>query len=839
MGTLLVASEHFGETPAAGAAVEGLGLKALSLLRMAPDWTPPFLAIDAAAHDTWLGQLHAHDPVTAARLVLAQFDRNELNRAFSTFPEFTRMLVRSSGTDETLSDRGVYRSEACARSFEALAEAMARIWLHAKSCGNARLGLVIHLAVDAKRSGHLSNERRVARERNRWTLEYAESDGEPQVTQFSVVGVQPAGSARLDCSTPVELDVRLRAVAAAQAVGTTTRLHIEWVWDGRRLWLVQSDADDAESRDSHEPGDCWKVFAEDNSVTTERPERELNLAVLVVAREAATKWKKTACLRDFHEVDLSAPLVYVLEDAEVLAMLQRGVVSEHLEADIATLTTFPVVVRSDRCSGDGAFQSLSARSGVLSTRDAVLAFLKTASAVQRQAGLTANSVCFLLHHAVPSYAGAFSFARPEMRRVRVDATWGTPDSLLYYAHDSFEIDVDTGQDERRVRGKTRFADVLPDGEWGDVWCRPPFDWKPSLTDSQIASIAESTLALAVHLGRPVKIMWLVSGPQQTDVLPWVYLDEDLPRLATDSASPLGVAATRVSSMEDLRIAEERLAGAGRGRIRVAPSVALIRSEEFVSELAEVALRCDVPVEIEGSVLSHAFYYLDRRGVRVRPVQPHTSSRDSRRFDKLVRDRVPDKIAARGERAHVHSAHGDMLAEMLRAKAVEEALELRDTTDPAQTLEEMADVLEVLRALASAVGLSLDDVLRAADEKRSLRGGFDTGTVLVGTDRTPLAPASAEGLLLELEGDGADASTLVSPFARPDIEPLMIPEAVGLRSLLLPLVPPSAVARKSVHTLVLAGRKYQVAVVYKDKTIEVSVSLEDDGPQQATLDGTIG
>ena len=57
------------------------------------------------------------------------------------------------------------------------------------------------------------------------------------------------------------------------------------------------------------------------------------------------------------------------------------------------------------------------------------------------------------------------------------------------------------------------------------------------------------------------------------------------------------------------------------------------------------------------------------------------------------------------------------------KLLEEAQELRDAS-PEQRLEEAADVYEVLRGLGSALGFSMDDVVKAARVKREERGGFE-------------------------------------------------------------------------------------------------------------------
>ncbi len=88
--------------------------------------------------------------------------------------------------------------------------------------------------------------------------------------------------------------------------------------------------------------------------------------------------------------------------------------------------------------------------------------------------------------------------------------------------------------------------------------------------------------------------------------------------------------------------------------------------------------------------------------------------------KLVRDRVP----LPGE--CTTRVSGEAYVVLLRLKLVEEAVEYALSGDP----EELADVLEVVRALAGLHGLRLADIERLADEKRERVGSFREGRVLL-------------------------------------------------------------------------------------------------------------
>ena len=96
-----------------------------------------------------------------------------------------------------------------------------------------------------------------------------------------------------------------------------------------------------------------------------------------------------------------------------------------------------------------------------------------------------------------------------------------------------------------------------------------------------------------------------------------------------------------------------------------------------------------------------------------------------RFDyhKLVRDGIPRIIEVGGSQpvTRVLDQAGYLAA--LRAKLVEEAEEARSAPE-GQLRSELADVLEVLRALAAAHDMSWEDVVAEAARKRDERGGFE-------------------------------------------------------------------------------------------------------------------
>lgn len=98
----------------------------------------------------------------------------------------------------------------------------------------------------------------------------------------------------------------------------------------------------------------------------------------------------------------------------------------------------------------------------------------------------------------------------------------------------------------------------------------------------------------------------------------------------------------------------------------------------------------------------------------------------RRFkaEKLVRDKMVDTCKAAGVRMVCRVLEGTEYVDELKRKMCEEALEVAESTSTEECVQELADVLEVIHALAQACGHSFEAVERYRIAKREERGGFE-------------------------------------------------------------------------------------------------------------------
>ncbi len=93
------------------------------------------------------------------------------------------------------------------------------------------------------------------------------------------------------------------------------------------------------------------------------------------------------------------------------------------------------------------------------------------------------------------------------------------------------------------------------------------------------------------------------------------------------------------------------------------------------------------------------------------------------MDKLVRDLVPEQLAARGVAARVSRYDDPAFLEALRAKLVEESVEYYAARNDDDAVAELADVMEVILALAAVHGADAADLDEARRAKLAARGGF--------------------------------------------------------------------------------------------------------------------
>ena len=97
----------------------------------------------------------------------------------------------------------------------------------------------------------------------------------------------------------------------------------------------------------------------------------------------------------------------------------------------------------------------------------------------------------------------------------------------------------------------------------------------------------------------------------------------------------------------------------------------------------------------------------------------------KKYNKLVRDRIPEIIETFGSTCVTEILSDEDYLRMLDAKLDEELAEYHAD----QNIEDLADLMEVIRACAVARGYTIEELEQVRAEKAAKRGGFEKKILL--------------------------------------------------------------------------------------------------------------
>jgi len=96
-----------------------------------------------------------------------------------------------------------------------------------------------------------------------------------------------------------------------------------------------------------------------------------------------------------------------------------------------------------------------------------------------------------------------------------------------------------------------------------------------------------------------------------------------------------------------------------------------------------------------------------------------------KHNKLVRDNIPAILDSKGLKYITHTVSGNELKSYMLNKLHEEVAEFSE--EP--SIEELADIQEVVYGILSAYGWDKSELDECASLKRYTNGGFTTGLIL--------------------------------------------------------------------------------------------------------------
>lgn len=100
------------------------------------------------------------------------------------------------------------------------------------------------------------------------------------------------------------------------------------------------------------------------------------------------------------------------------------------------------------------------------------------------------------------------------------------------------------------------------------------------------------------------------------------------------------------------------------------------------------------------------------------------------YNKLVRDRIPEVITTTGKQFSTRILENDEYIKELKNKSFEELEEYINTDNDQDAIDELADLLEIIHALAEYHGANFEELEKVRQDKAKKRGGFKDKIFLI-------------------------------------------------------------------------------------------------------------
>jgi predicted house-cleaning noncanonical NTP pyrophosphatase (MazG superfamily) len=747
--------------------LDTVGQKTFGLLSLPAVWTLPFLGISADLYRNYSSK-----PGKRPQL-LNRWSRLVADAASKVGIRATDdILVRSSGSGEGIAGRGKFHSaEGTLNKIRpALANCLNKLLADADLRQEHIPLLVQKRCLPERAKGHLSNERRFYKENRDWIGEIESAD--PETSSHFQINLRhwredlpQKHLTQLQCSLSTHISESIRKVAD-WAYRQRARVHFEWVWDGKSVYIVQ--ADEEANWEGHDPIREHKL-RHYNGVTF-KPQ-----CLRLVDSHDPGHFSKIANVSTYLILGLPTAPLYILDDQAVIKQIAAGHIQASLRADMTELVKGSLVIRTDIATNNLHERQLLPRTDEVRNAVAAVKWIRKQSATLLKSG---KECAFIFHNFIPAQSAAFAYADPDKALVQIESLWGLPEGLYYNSHDKYVVDtmasdIDSLPSEMVVKLSVRekrnfkrfFVSTTDNGKWERLPLSAAFGWKGSLSHKVARKIAYESRRIAKQAKKAVSIMWFVGVPPtiaKSPAIPWYHEPFDVSAshlsLATRTKTPFDkcFVIQRAEDVETLKKSKEF--GGSLQRIRVQPlDEMLLRDKSTLRNIGELAKAKGATIVLEGAVLSHSFYQLLSTGAIVEIVHPFIGFEERHELNKLVRDDIPDLIRERGESVTTATLDNESLIRALKEKLVEESYELLDARDIAAITAEMADIREVADSLIKKLNIANDDVTKEQTRKRRERGGFERGIVLVETRNVPpttKAPPKRDSHLTGMQPDAS-------------------------------------------------------------------------------------
>lgn len=681
-----------------------IGKKGLGLLKIPSPWSIPFIAIDSSVFRDYI---NAGEQKKREELIKNVATRLGVILEQSGISADGTIIIRSSGVEEGMSERGLYESKQCATGeiAQTLKELFNGIIRDHKDLPD--VAYIVQKYFEGKVVGHLSNERRFTRAKRDWVYEYSFINAKKMIeTESGKISLRPwrkalsaTGKEILLCNKQQDIQNSLRTVAEYYT-SQKQIVHFEFVWDGTRIYLVQADCDDEQTEFGEDP------TAVDISVRG--AESLADFQVLRIVSDADKRFSKVANTLIYRQAGLRTVPLYILDDKSVLAEIRRDNLPSELEEDLKKLSSFSIVIRTDVATDNQESKQLLHRSNELRSFDALRNWLFE----QKKLLATREDIAFLFHVFVPARCSAFVKASPTGRIVEIEALWGLPEGLYYNAHDKVFVDTKLVEAEllapdmaevKKIKRSYKETFIASDasGTWVSKRTKQPFDWRLCIDEQSIKQIAVESRKIANLEQKQVSVMWFVGIDEKyygTANLAW-YHESYTEKSYTELNYKRKHFYENVQEVSDKAGYQKFVNDPSVKQVRIHPvEDELLRDRKFLENVGKAAVAKDATIILEGTALAHPLYQLCRTGAKVIIPDARDEFGEEENYNKLVRDKIPEIIVQNGEDIRCYILEKNAFLRALMEKAVEEAYEIINAPNEEAMIEELCDEHEVLSAI---------------------------------------------------------------------------------------------------------------------------------------------
>ncbi len=697
--------------------VQTIGGKALGLCQVPCLWSLPFFVI---SKDLFAEYVLCNDPTIVDNYM------HNINTIIDILDMKGKLILRSSGVNEGMNERGKFDSVETTK--DELSNSLIKLLDILKEIPNDGMPIIVQEMIDPLFTGHLSNERRFSQENRDWKVEIYYKDDTFKQDSIGVrmwrkkYDTKELIKQKL-CATEKMVLTELQKVAYFwynESKNKKCRFHLEFVFDGNNICIVQADCDFKKEN---------AINPKSYNINVNRISKTWNPKVLrLYDVNKSSKFKKLQNVTVYDELGFCTIPLYLLDDVKIINDLCQGVVCRELKEDIETLLKIQsVVIRMDISNGNESQKQMLPRSNELNSYSDVVLWLKNNAnfIIENQDGV------FIFHNFIPSTSSAFVHVLPNNRLVKIQSLWGLPEGLYYNYHDTIIVDLGTKsldkitQSDVKVTIKNRFKDICifpnENGNWVACDIQEPYDWKCSIESNEsIFDLSVKSQMLANKLQKEISVMWFVGIDNSfygANNLPWFHEKVNIESYTTDEYKRKYFKEEEIiiNNSEEL----QNLISSGdfqdKKCVRLKPNCEKdLRNKDLIANIGKIAADKDIMILLDGTQLTHSYYQLKSTGAKVVCSDKNELLYlDTLEFNKLVRDKIPEKIISNGEHVKCSIVARPLLDRLLLEKLLEEAFEVYDAETTDDIISELADLTELCTSILkvnSESAISCKDIL---------------------------------------------------------------------------------------------------------------------------------